>query len=161
MIVLLTKKDKEVKPSKISEVPETDKYSKTDNIVFTDLTDMTDIKNSDEEKVTEDISDTKIFSDFEKKEDYYIASTMKEGFKINSNEKFQIVGANFDQKKDTLIFGKSGKIFNIDEQGQIEGVTNDDLPLYYSFSGRIINGSYLFKDVKCFEKIDLSKMAQN
>ena len=157
MIVLLTKKDKDVKPSKISEVPETDKYSKTDNIVFTDLTDLTDlidIKNSDEEKVTDDISDVKI----EKIEDYYITTNMKEGFKINSNEKLQIVGANYEHKKDTLIFGKSGKIFNVDEQGQIEGVTNDDLPLYYSFNGSIINGSYLFKDVKCFEKIDLSKM---
>ena len=154
MIVLLTKKDKDVKPSKISEVPETDKYSKTDNIVFTDLTDLIDIKNSDEEKVTDDITDVKI----EKIEDYYITTNMKEGFKINSNEKLQIVGANYEHKKDTLIFGKSGKIFNVDEQGQIEGVTNDDLPLYYSFNGSIINGSYLFKDVKCFEKIDLSKM---
>lgn len=38
------------------------------------------------------------------------------------------------------------------------GVTKEDFPLQYSFKEPIINSSFLFKDVKCFSKIDVSKM---
>ena len=44
------------------------------------------------------------------------------------------------------------------EKGQIENVTNDDLPLKYYFNDNIINSSYLFKDVKYFKTIDVSNM---
>ena len=37
-------------------------------------------------------------------------------------------------------------------------MTKDVFPLYYSFKEPIINGSYLFKDVKFIKIVDLSKM---
>ena len=88
----------------------------------------------------------------------YISTTMKEGFEINQDTNLQIVGENYEPKNDILIIGKSGKKFNITEKGEIENITNDDLPLKYYFNDKIINSSYLFKDVNCFKTIDVSNM---
>ena len=89
--------------------------------------------------------------------DNYIKTTMKEDFEIPSDGKIQMVGADFQYKKSIKIVGKN-KTFFIDDNGKIEGVTKDDFPLYYVFNETITNGSYLFKDVKCFKTMDLSKM---
>ena len=82
---------------------------------------------------------------------------MKEDFEIPSDGKIQMVGADFQYKKSIMIVGKN-KTFFIDDNGKIEDVTKDDFPLYYVFNETITNGSYLFKDVKCFKTMDLSKM---
>ena len=89
--------------------------------------------------------------------DNYIKTTMKEDFEIPSDGKIQMVGADFQYKKSIMIVGKN-KTFFIDDNGKIEDVTKDDFPLYYVFNETITNGSYLFKDVKCFKTMDLSKM---
>ena len=88
----------------------------------------------------------------------YIKTTMKENFEIPSDNKIQVVGANFQFKLNAVILGKNGKKFTIGNDGKIEGVTKDDFPLSYYFNESITNGSYLFKDVKCFKTIDLSRM---
>ena len=88
----------------------------------------------------------------------HIKTTMNDGFSIPSDKKIQVVGADYPHKNTTFIIGKNNHSFLIDDDGKIEGVTEDDFPLYYSFNATIINGSYLFKDVKCFKTIDLSKM---
>ena len=95
---------------------------------------------------------------YEVNENNYVKATLNEDFIIPHNRKIQIVGADFKQKKSTFIIGMRKKIFNIDDNGIIEGITKEDFPLYYSFNEAIINASYLFKDVKCFKTIDLSKM---
>ena len=72
--------------------------------------------------------------------------------------KLQAVGADFPYKNSTVIVNKNGKLLGIDNSGKIEGVTKEDFPLYYSFKEPITNGSYLFKDVKFIQMVDLSKM---
>ena len=85
-------------------------------------------------------------------------TTVYNDFIIPSDRKLQVVGKEFLYKKSTVITGKNGKIFSIDDSGKINGVTKNDFPLSYSFKEPIINGSYLFKDVKYLRIIDLSKM---
>ena len=85
-------------------------------------------------------------------------ATVYNDFIIPSDRKLQVVGKEFLYKKSTVITGKNGKIFSIDDSGKINGVTKNDFPLSYSFKEPIINGSYLFKDVKYLRIIDLSKM---
>ena len=70
----------------------------------------------------------------------------------------QVVGVDFPQKNSITIIGKNNTEFIINENGTITGVTKEDFPLYYSFKEPITNSSSLFKDVKCFSKIDVSKM---
>ena len=72
--------------------------------------------------------------------------------------KLQVVGVDFPLKNSITIVDKNENIFSLDSNGKIEGVTKDSFPLYYSFKEPIINGSYLFKDVKFIKTIDLSKM---
>ena len=72
--------------------------------------------------------------------------------------KVQVVGSDFHYKNRTVIVNKNEKLFNIDDSGKIEGLTKEDFPLYYSFKEPIINASYLFKDVKFINIVDLSKM---
>jgi len=72
--------------------------------------------------------------------------------------KLQVVGADFPLKNSITIVDKNENIFSLDSNGKIEGVTKDSFPLYYSFKEPIINGSYLFKDVKFIKTIDISKM---
>ena len=79
-------------------------------------------------------------------------------YSIPPDRKIQVVGSNFQYKNSTVIIGKNNKTFTIDNSGKIEGVTKEDFPLSYSFKEPIINGSYLFKDVKFYKIIDLSKM---
>ena len=74
------------------------------------------------------------------------------------NGKLQVIGVDFPYKKSIVIVDKNEYIYEIDDSGKIEGVTKDVFPLYYSFKEPIINGSYLFKDVKFIKNIDLSKM---
>ena len=74
------------------------------------------------------------------------------------NGKLQVIGVDFPYKKSIVIVDKNEYLYEIDDSGKIEGVTKDDFPLYYSFKEPIINGSYLFKDVKFVKIIDLSKM---
>ena len=89
--------------------------------------------------------------------DNYIKTTMKEDFEIPPDGTIQIVGNDFQYKTSLYIMGKN-KTFTIDSNGKIEGVTKDDFPLYLVFNEAITNGSNLFKDVKCFKSMDLSKM---
>ena len=91
-------------------------------------------------------------------ENNYIKTKVYEDFIIPSDKKIRVVGENFKDKKSTFIIGKNKNKFIIDDNGIIEGITENDFPLYYSFNESITNGSYLFKDVKCFKEIDLSKM---
>ena len=91
-------------------------------------------------------------------ENNYIKTKVYEDFIIPSDKKIRVVGENFKDKKSTFIIGKNKNKFIIDDNGIIEGITKNDFPLYYSFNESITNGSYLFKDVKCFKEIDLSKM---
>ena len=77
---------------------------------------------------------------------------------ISSDNKLKVLGKDFPYKNSSVIIGKNNKTFNIDDSGNIEGVTKEDFPLYYSFKEPIINGSYLFKDVKYLKIIDLSTM---
>ena len=88
----------------------------------------------------------------------YIKTTVYENFIIPSNKRLQVVGKDFLYKRNTFIIGRNNKTFSIDDNGYINGVTKEDFPLYYSFNEPIVNGSYLFKDVKCFRTIDLSNM---
>ena len=74
------------------------------------------------------------------------------------NGKLQVIGVDFPYKKSIVIVDKNEYIYEIDDSGKIEGVTKDVFPLYYSFKEPIINGSYLFEDVKFIKNIDLSKM---
>ena len=114
--------------------------------------------NGDNEKneETEEIYYPIILSDINKNN--YIKTTAYEDFVIPSDRKLQVVGADFQHKNSTFIIGTNKHTFFIDDNGIIKGVTKDDFPLYYSFNETITNGSYLFKDVKCFKTIDLSKM---
>ena len=88
----------------------------------------------------------------------YIKTTVYENFIIPSNRRLQVVGKDFPYKRSTFIIGKNNKTFSIDDNGYIRDVRKEDFPLYYTFTEPIINGSYLFKDVKCFRTIDLSTM---
>ena len=97
-----------------------------------------------------------IFSDINKNN--YIKTTVYEDFVIPPDRKLQVVGEDFQHKNSTFIIGTNKHTFFIDEKGMIKGVTINDFPLYYSFNETITNGSYLFKNVKCFKTIDLSKM---
>ena len=101
-----------------------------------------------------DISDIS----YEINENNYLKVTLKENFEFPSDNKIQVVGVDFQQKHSVSITDKNKKAFIMDNDGKIEGVTKDDFPLYYSFNESITNGSNLFKDVKCFKTIDLSKM---
>jgi hypothetical protein len=77
---------------------------------------------------------------------------MRDDFEIPSDNKIQIVGADFPHKKVTIIKGaKDNKIFNIDDDGLISNVKKEDFPLTFYFNESITNGSYLFKDVTCFK----------
>ena len=87
-----------------------------------------------------------------------IKTTVFENFAIPSDTKLQVVGAEFTHKNSIDIISQNGKTFKIDDSGKIGGVTTKDFPLFYSFKEPIINGSYLFKDVKFLKIIDLSKM---
>ena len=112
-------------------------------------------KKDDDENEEEDGS----FIFYEKNENNSIKTTMSDDFVIPSDKKIQIVGANFPHKNTTFIIGaKNNKTFIIDEDGFIKNVKSEDLPLTFYFNESITNGSYLFKDVKCFKTIDLSKM---
>ena len=112
-------------------------------------------KKDDDENEEEDSS----FIFYEKNENNSIKTTMSDDFVIPSDKKIQIVGANFPHKNTTFIIGaKNNKTFIIDEDGFIKNVKSEDLPLTFYFNESITNGSYLFKDVKCFKTIDLSKM---
>ena len=88
----------------------------------------------------------------------YIKTKVYEDFIIPSDRKLRVLGEDFQYKNSTFIIDKNEKIYIIDDNGIIEGVTKNDFPLYYYFNETITNGSYLFKDVKCFKEIDLSKM---
>ena len=88
----------------------------------------------------------------------YIKTTVYENFIIPSNKRLQVVGKDFLYKRNTFIIGRNNKTVSIDDNGYINGVTKEDFLLYYSFNEPIVNGSYLFKDVKCFRTIDLSNM---
>ena len=88
----------------------------------------------------------------------HIKTTMKENYEIPSDNKIQVVGADFPHKHNAVILSKDDKIFTIDNDGKIEGVTKDDFPLTYYFNETITNGSYLFKGVNCFITIDLSRL---
>ena len=138
LIALLTKKEKGKKLNPLES--KEDSYNNTENIPITYLTDFNDDENDP------------------KNSDVDTQTIMKESFTINPNDHIQIVGSNYENKNDILIIGKNGKEFTIDENGQITGVTNEDLPLNYKFIGTLINSSYLFKDVKCFKTIDLSQV---
>ena len=97
--------------------------------------------------------------DDDENENNSIKTTMSDDFVIPSDKKIQIVGANFPHKNTTFIIGaKNNKTFIIDDDGLIKNVEKEDLPLTFYFNESITNGSYLFKDVKCFKTIDLSKM---
>ena len=72
--------------------------------------------------------------------------------------KLQVIGVDFPYKNSIVIVDKNEHLYEIDDSGKIEGVTKDFFPLYYSFKEPIINGSYLFKDVKFIKIVDLSKM---
>ena len=72
--------------------------------------------------------------------------------------KLQVIGIDFPYKNSIVIVDKNENLYEIDDSGKIEGVTKDVFPLYYSFKEPIINGSYLFKDVKFIRIVDLSKM---
>ena len=100
----------------------------------------------------------KFYENYKINENNMIQATLSENFEFPSDQKIQVVGANFQHKNSILIFGISNNIFTIDDNGMIEGVTKDDFPLTYSFTGFLTNCSSLFKDVKCFKTIDLSKM---
>ena len=91
-------------------------------------------------------------------ENNYISVTLNEDFVFPADKKVQIVGADFPHKEDVIIIGRNNKVFKINNEGKIEDVTKDDFPLSFNFNATISNGSYLFKDVKCFKSIDLSKM---
>ena len=115
----------------------------------------TDTDKEEEEYEDENIDDI-IYDNVNKNN--YIKAILKENFTIPSDGKIQVIGADFPQKNIISIIGRNDTIFNIDDNGTIEGITKDDFPLYYSFNDTIINGSFLFKDVNCFKQIDLSKM---
>ena len=117
-------------------------------------------KDDDEnENESEEEEDDNSFIFYEKNENNSIKTTMSDDFDIPSDKKIQIVGANFPHKNTTFIIGaKNNKTFIIDDDGLIKNVKKEDLPLTFYFNESITNGSYLFKDVKCFKTIDLSKM---
>ena len=48
---------------------------------------------------------------------------MNDDFAIPSNGKLQIVGADFQNKKNIVIFGINNSKFSIDDKGTIQGVT--------------------------------------
>ena len=59
---------------------------------------------------------------------------MRDDFEIPSDNKIQIVGADFPHKKVTIIKGaKDNKIFNIDDDGLISNVKKEDFPLTFYF----------------------------
>ena len=134
-------------------------------------TDEIEEENEEEsEEESEEILNSTILDNID--ENYTIPTEFNENFTIPSDGTIQVVGGDFEQKDSTTIVGKNGKLFDIDENGTIHGVTEDDLPLSYFFEKPITNGSSLFKDVKCFitidisimgffEMVDLSKMFEN
>ena len=88
----------------------------------------------------------------------YIKTVAYDDYVIPSDGKIQVVGINFRYKKSTFILDKNNKAYAIDDSGKIYGVKKEDFPLYYTFNDTIKNASYLFKDVKCFRIVDLSRM---
>ena len=117
------------------------------------------IKSKDNNKKVEETDIIHIdIVDIEINKNNLIKTEFYEDFDIPSDGKLQVVGKDFSQKNHTLIIGNNNNKFIIDNNGMIEGVTKKDFPLYYSFNETITNGSYLFKEVKCFKEIDLSKM---
>ena len=63
-----------------------------------------------------------------------IKTTMRDDFEIPSDNKIQIVGANFPYKNVTIIKGaKDNKVFNIDDDGLISNVKKEDFPLTFYF----------------------------
>ena len=88
----------------------------------------------------------------------YVEPILYDDFVIPSDRKLQVVGADFPHKNSTFIIGANKKKFTIDENGKIDNITENDFPIYYSFNEAITNGSCLFKDVKCFKTINLTKM---
>ena len=95
--------------------------------------------------------------DIKLNENNYISTIAADDLVIPSDKKLQVVGADFPHKKNTFIVGNK-KSFVIDNDGKITKVSKDNFPLSISFNGTITNGSYLFKGVTCFKKVDLSKM---
>ena len=124
LIALLTKKEKGKKLNPLES--KEDSYNNTENIPITYLTDFNDDENDP------------------KNSDVDTQTIMKESFTINPNAHIQIVGSNYENKNDILIIGKNGKEFPIDENGQITGVTDKDIPLNYLFKGNLI----FFKSVQ-------------
>ena len=115
-------------------------------------TDKTEENEENEENDLDNLISYKI------NENNFIKTTMNDNFAIPTDGKLQVVGADFQHKNSTFIIDINNKTFTVDDNGTIKGVTKENFPLYYSFNGTITNGSYLFKDVKCFKAIDLSKM---
>ena len=122
---------------------------------------LTDKKNKkEEEEPKEDKNETEGSSLYSVtlNENNYIKTTMIDNFIIPPNKKVKVVGTDYPYKNITFIVGSANNSFSINENGEIEGLTKEDLPLFISFNESIINGSYLFKDVKCFKTANLSKM---
>ena len=88
----------------------------------------------------------------------YIRTEAYEDFFISYDGSLRVVGEDFQHKESVYILSKDNVKFIIDNNGTIKDVNKNDFPLYYSFNESITNGSYLFKGVKCFKIIDLSKM---
>ena len=88
----------------------------------------------------------------------YIKATINDEFVIPEDGSVQVIGSDYPEKENIIIYNANGKSFKIDKNGFISNITKEDFPLYFSFNNAIINGSCLFKDVKCFKTIDLSKM---
>ena len=80
-----------------------------------------------------------------------------DGFFIYSGNNIRVIGANFLHKQDIFVVGNN-KNFTIDNEGKIKNVGQDNFPLYFYFNENITNISNLFRDVKCFKTVDLSRM---
>ena len=80
-----------------------------------------------------------------------------DGFFISSGNNIRVIGANFLHKQDIFVVGNN-KNFTIDNEGKIKNVGQDNFPLYFYFNENITNISNLFRDVKCFKTVDLSRM---
>ena len=149
-------KEESVENEKIVEYEENEGNEEDEKNVENEEKEESEEKEENEKKEDNEELDNNIFNKL--KGNNYIKTTMNEDFVIPSDGKLQVVGADFQHKNSTFIIGKNNKTFTIDDNGTIEGVKKENLPLYYSFNETIINGSNLFKDVNCFKTIDLSKM---
>ena len=114
-------------------------------------------ENEDNKEKEKEIIDNQIII-YEINKKNYIKAIMNEDFTIPSDGKLQVVGADFQNKNSIVMIDINNNTFIIDDKGTIQGVTKKNDPLYYSFNEAITNGSYLFKDVKCFKAINLSQM---